>query len=93
MYRYSMFMDKNNILKIYHFFLFIFSFRNSNKNLTGIFKAFNKTVLKCVWKNKGQELSVIIKGKKERLALSGIRTYYEAIVIKNLKYSHRGKNV
>ena len=47
MYRYTMFIDKNDILKIYHFFpKFIYSFRNFNKNLPGIFIAFNPITLK-----------------------------------------------
>lgn len=54
---------------------------------------FNNMILKCVWKNKGQELSVIIKGSKEKFPLSIIRTYYKGIIVKKLKYQHKGKHV
>ena len=36
-------------------------------------------------------MTIIIKGKKERLVLSGNRTYDSTTVIKNLRYSHRHK--
>lgn len=60
MYRYTMFMNKNNILKIYQFSLISSpALEIPIKISTGIFIAFNNMILKCVWKNKRKELSVI----------------------------------
>lgn len=60
MYRYIMFMDKNNLLKIHQFFLNLCTvLKIPIKISTRIFIAFNNMILKCVWKNKKQELSVI----------------------------------